>query len=463
MIAHLVEARAAKLTQEETKADREIREAREKDEAQAQLLLPSKAVSNEILISHFVVNTKVATKPTFNQKKELSRLRNLSMKRFVAEDYHEGWIKTMTLLDGTFSDININGAIDIDITTNTTIITTNNNNNNNNNANANTNLTHPLYWKAIGFSGEHPMMDFNKYQEPEDGLGEVTNETDFKHGFKVQNNVYKELPLSPLTSRYRGGLLTQQCIIHFIETFPYSKVIIRNRRRHLKTTEEEPNYPWVVIAMEMTRFLALYFMLIKTRVQDPPNFPIQPDMRVMVPFDIDWQDKSPLIIYPYSRSWTFLSEKNAFKRIHSLCLIVYDCVYKSKNNPPANLGDTYTILDEVTVFMRDCLDNCETVAELENIINGTFLATYSKEHRVKVSTSIAKGTVDNVIEHALQTKTQTIVETRKESQVLEERGRLCRREQLRMEENDWESRELSRSPVKYKNDSKSESDYETKK
>jgi len=237
-----------------------------------QLKEPAKKEKEGILPSHFVISTKPVAKPTFNQKREVLRLRELSMKRFKEAEFDAGWRRVILYLQDTsfgrdFPEVQPDAP----------------------------NLLHPLYWRALGFSAHEPNTDFQKYEEPIDGRGVVCAEDEFVGGRpSIKPNRYKEQPLSPLTSRFRGGILTQECMLFFLERHPQVSRVILERRRRGDSRSDALHYNFAFVAMEVTRVLAIMFHMLLTRVQEPPNFPLQPDMHVSVPFDVDYVDRNPL-------------------------------------------------------------------------------------------------------------------------------------------------------------------------
>ena len=116
----------------------EEREAR--GEREEQLSRPSMQLGSDILQTHFALSKKPVQKPSFNHKRELQRLRELSMRKVSSVDFEPGWRRLVELLDGVFKDIT-------DIKSDAT------------------SLAHPTYWRALGFSGPDPYSDFSKYFE----------------------------------------------------------------------------------------------------------------------------------------------------------------------------------------------------------------------------------------------------------------------------------------------------------
>ena len=153
------------------------------------------------------------------------------------------------------------------------------------------NLHHPLFWRALGFYSEDPMVNFKYYHEPKGGHGQGTVSGlsgDKMSNKKQTNNMYPELPLNPLTSRFGGGLLTMNCLLYFFESQRSAlaaKTILRKRQqRHVHGSLD--HYMFIVVAFELVRVLALTFSIVETRDQEVPNHPIQPDTRCMAPFAV---------------------------------------------------------------------------------------------------------------------------------------------------------------------------------
>ena len=191
-------------------------------------------------------------------------------------------------------------------------------------------LEHPLFWRALGFSGAEPNYDFLQYEQPEDGAGRVRGDQELARGERVHTNRPRELPLSPLRSRFRGGLLTQQCMLYFVRECPIAPEIIRSRRRG-DSAADALHYNWAFVCMEISRFLALELQLLLTRVEQPPNFPIQPDVFVTMPFDVDWQDKNNSITCVpcchVTASVTAVTAVTAIWTALALSLSVFACTY----------------------------------------------------------------------------------------------------------------------------------------
>ena len=375
---------------------------------EAQLREPPKKMSERVLPSHFVVSTKPVAKPTFSQRREALRLRDLSMKKNREDEFEPGWRHLISLLSDTFMDY---PEMTPDVP----------------------NINHPLYWRALGFSGHDPNTDFQKYEHPIDGQGIVCAESEFVRGPVVTRNAYREQPLSPLNSRYRGGILTQQCILHFIESYPeISRAIISRRRRGTGPTDLL-HYNVAFVAMEVTRVLALAFHLILTRVQEPPNYPLQPDMHVTVPFDVDYIDRSAHLVLPMSSIWNLLSEPQAFQRLHSLAMIAYDAVYTFRD---ARVGNTYAVLNEVEQFVHECMGTCDSLRELETVLMQMLGSRYKIDMHSKLCLRLAEQTVQSVITLQLQEAGVRQAEKERERRALAESRRLERREGLRMEEQD---------------------------
>ena len=214
------------------------------------------------------------------------------------------------------------------------------------------------------------MVNFNYYNEPKGGKGEGTvidlNGTKESNKRQVPNR-YPEMPLNPLTSRFTGGLLTLQSVVYFFEA-PLSKevalcILKTRRQKHVHNSTE--HYLFIVVAMELTRVLALTYSLIHTREQETPKFPIQPDSRCLVPFEVDWQDISQPKVYGYRSFWNFICEKNGFERLFACAYLVYDTMYSRKGS---TVADTYKVVQDTDNFMQDCLGKSKSLADLESTI-----------------------------------------------------------------------------------------------
>jgi hypothetical protein len=73
-----------------------------------------------------------------------------------------------------------------------------------------------------------------------------------------------------------------------------SRIIIQQRRRG-GSTADSLHYNYAFVAMEITRMLAQMFHVILTRVQESPNYPLQPDMHVSAPFEVDFVGTFPAL------------------------------------------------------------------------------------------------------------------------------------------------------------------------
>ena len=282
-------------------------------------------------------------KPTFGQKLEIARLRNRSFGVAADKEFNTGWRRFIDLVarDLGFDDLTADSPF----------------------------IIHPRFWNAVGWVCENPTEAFQKYNEPyeDGGKGKVCNFEDYERGYKIQGNGFMDMPLSPLSSRYSGGLLTQDCMLFFLESQPFlSKELIKKREQpEIPRDGHVFHYHYPFIAMEITRKLALVFDIISTRVQETPKYPIQPDTRVMIPFDVDYRDKRKVIPYIMGSHWVFLSEKDCFKRLHVVCTLVYDVIYSQKE---ATVADTFVILEDMNAFIKDALSRTRTVKELEEIL-----------------------------------------------------------------------------------------------
>ena len=132
-------------------------------------------------------------KPTFNQKRRLAELQALAFMQVKTPDYVPGLTRLIQLTADVVECEDFS-------------------------SNLNPNMSHPWFWRALGFYNEEPMVNFSYYHEPRGGRGEgsVMGAEGTKESNKRQsNNEYVEMPLNPLTSRFGGGLLTLQCILFF--------------------------------------------------------------------------------------------------------------------------------------------------------------------------------------------------------------------------------------------------------
>lgn len=284
-------------------------------------------------------------KPTFSQKGKLAELQSLAFLQVKTSDYVPDFKK---LIRATASSVDCEDFSE----------------------DLKPNLSHPWYWRALGFYSEEPMMNFNYYNEPQGGKGEgnVIGIDGTKESNKRQvPNAYPEMPLNPLTSRFGGGLLTLQSVVYFFEA-PLSKevalcILKKRRQKHVQNTTE--HYMFIVVAMELTRVLALAYSIIHTREQETPKFPIQPDSRCLVPFEVDWQDISQPKVYGYRSYWSFICEKNGFERLFACSYLVYDTMYTQMG---CTITDTYKVVQDTDNFMQDCLGKSRSLNEMEATI-----------------------------------------------------------------------------------------------
>lgn len=284
-------------------------------------------------------------KPSFSQKAKLAELQQVAFQQVKTSDYVPGMKR---LIQATASSVECEDFSE----------------------DLKPNMSHPWFWRALGFYSEEPMVNFNYYSEPKGGKGE--GEVVGLEGTKESNkrqvpNAYPDIPLNPLSSRFGGGLLALQCVVHFFEA-PLSKkvascILKKRRQKHVQNSTE--HYMFIVVAMEITRVLALTYSLVHTREQETPKFPIQPDSRCLVPFEVDWQDISHVRVYPYRSFWAFVCEKNGFERLFACAYLVYETMYSQMG---CSIADTYKVVQDTDNFMQDCLGKCKSLKELESTI-----------------------------------------------------------------------------------------------
>lgn len=386
--------------------------------ADLQLLEPAKVERKDLLTSHFAVCSKLVARPTFNQKREVVRLRLLATKMWTEAEFDPGWREMVDLLYDAMSDEYPSLT------------------------SKSPNLQHPMYWKALGFSSNNPNVDFQKYEEPLDGLGVVRAETDFVKGFKIKANATKDSPLSPLTSRYRGGILTQQCMLFFLQKQPFISRSIISRRQRMNSWTEQAHYGFAFIAMEVTRCLSLIFHIIHTRVQEPPNYPLQPDMLVSMPFDVDFTDPDPNYIYPMDPCWILIGERNSFMRLHTVALIVYDELYEQRG---ATVADTYIVLGDMDKVVKDFIARCGSIAEVEELVLQVIGTRYATEHTSYLRSSLVQRTVGSVLQSGIQGSVERRIQSQLEMEHEEENLRRERRECLRMEDEEIDGRRVAKA------------------
>ncbi len=298
-------------------------------------------------------------KPTFGQKREIARLRDLAFVIATEQNMNIGW---RSMIGHLAEALECN-----DLTPESAFI------------------SHPWFWKRLGWMDENPTNAFQKYREPygNEGAGKCGNFDDYERGYKIQGNSFVHIPLSPLTSRFTGSLLTQDCMLYFLENHKFlaRELVVKRLQPHLGRDDTIYHYHYPFVAMEITRKLCLMFEVIMTRVQDTPRYPIQPDMRVMIPFDVDYRDKRKVIAYNMSSHWTYLNGKDAFKRLHVLCTLIYDGIYTQKGS---TIADTYVILEDMNSFIKDAMSRSRTLEELEQVLLIELGDVYREDYSARI-------------------------------------------------------------------------------
>ena len=176
------------------------------------------------------------------------------------------------------------------------------------------------------------------------------------------------MPLNPLTSRFGGGLLTLQCILFFFETPRYrtaARSILRKRKQD-KVYSSSKHYLFIVVAMEITRILGLTFYLLHSREQETPKYPVQPDTRCMVPFEVDWQNTEKLKVYPMRSFWPMLCKPDGFERLFCCAFLLYDTIYDEMG---CDMAATYSVVQHTDILLQDILSKCGTLEDIEEMLS----------------------------------------------------------------------------------------------
>jgi hypothetical protein len=363
-------------------------------------------------LSNFFHANVIAKKPSFNEKNTVLQLRNVAFTKATTTNLLPQYLRIIELVKDTVDCADFFGETIIDIESTTHVASSKDGDNTTvklgeskdskesqeginptNSGKSGINIKHPWFWKALGFPSEDPIEIFTLYAEPRGGAGNglvdgslAVQHTNGKYKGN-STNAYTELPLSPLTSRFSGSALTLQCIIYLFETSPQvAHPILRQRKRaHVRTNNT--HYCFVMVCIEIVRLLSILFDIIHTRTQSPPLYPIQPDTRVMVPFEVDWRELDPLYRWPLKPYWHLLSETNGFQRLFNITFLVYDTFYDVNN---ASISDTYTVLEETERFITETLGYCSSLTELENVIWETFVNQNDKFPDIKNSATLEK-------------------------------------------------------------------------
>lgn len=284
-------------------------------------------------------------KPTFTQKQKLAELQALAFLQVKTADYVPGLTRLIQLTADVVECEDFSNSLK-------------------------PNMSHPWFWRAIGFYSEEPMVNFSYYHEPMGGRGEgsVLGAEGTRESNKRQsNNGYVEMPLNPLTSRFGGGLLTLQCILYFFEAPRYSAAArgILRKRRQDKVYSSTEHYLFIVVAMEIVRIICLTFHLLQSREQETPKYPVQPDTRCMVPFEVDWQNTEKLKIYPMRSFWHMLCQPDGFERLFCCTFLLYDTIYDDLG---CDMAATYTVVQHTDTLLQDILNKCGTLEAIEEMV-----------------------------------------------------------------------------------------------
>ena len=284
-------------------------------------------------------------KPTFSQKQKLAELQTLAFLQVKTSDYVPGLTRLIQVAAEVVECEDFSGSLT-------------------------PNMGHPWFWRALGFYSEEPMVNFSYYHEPKGGRGEgsVLGAEGTKEDNKRQScNGYVEMPLNPLTSRFGGGLLTLQCLLFFFEAPRYqtaARSILRKRRQD-KVYSSTKHYLFIVVAMEIVRILGLTFHLVRSREQETPKHPVQPDTRCMVPFEVDWQNIEKLKTYPMRSFWPMLCKPDGFERLFCCTYLLYDTIYDDLG---CEMDQTYMVVQHTDTLLQDILSKCGSLEDVEEML-----------------------------------------------------------------------------------------------
>lgn len=164
---------------------------------------------------------------------------------------------------------------------------------------------HPYFWTRLGGSSEVPEHDYVTYLDP-------SSES------------------TPTNSRWTGGLLTLDCLLFFVQhplpalrARALALVGVRSRRNE----ETSQHYRLLLAAQELVRGLGLVFGLLTTTTVETTGVPVQPNLRPWPAYVADHRE-SPFSTLPMRSYWSFLSERNAFERLFSCSLLLFDTLYE---------------------------------------------------------------------------------------------------------------------------------------
>lgn len=285
----------------------------------------------------FVQGTRPSAKPTLRERKAIDALRSRGFE--LIKD-----LELKCTLIELFQSVKLSIFTDDDMDELTQILL---------NANGTESfliIPHPYFWKRIGFTCEYPERDFKSYTEP--AMERVRIEE-----------------LTPISSRWNGGMLTMDCLLFFLQHPDYasrSQKILSNRSRRNELSS--PNYRIIIVAMEIVRSLGLLFCLFSSVTTEPQSIPRQPNMKPFGSFCVDWVDKEkikcPSKYYPFRSFWSFATEPNGFQRLFCSAFMLFDFLF-IEASAISEIVDPISVMGRTGFYFEEILESCNNTTELE--------------------------------------------------------------------------------------------------